>query len=640
MDNLNAYQKKCVNEDGHLLITACPGSGKTTVLSYRAERLLNDFPGSTILAVTFTKDAANELKERILKRVPGSESRVFAGTFHSLSLQLLKRSGVRFKLIDEAQSSEFLERVISIHHLNDSIKSNDLKQVFSAMQSACNPEDHEYMRNDMYRLLWDGYKAMKEEVGVIDFSDILSKSLELLQSGLVEPFNATFLLGDESQDMDEVQHEWINIHAKNGTKVTLVGDDDQSVYGFRYASGYGGMIKFLRDLEAKQVVLPINYRCGKKILGHAANLIEKNKKRVDKPIQAGMNYDGEVLPVVSSEFYSKEVLKDMNMGNERDAEFRHLVGFLVEDMRKNPPKDNFVVWNILSRKNINLNKLATSLRSEGIRYHKDDKSLWDTRNAKFLAGILRYLSVRPGKGEWIDLALFIGSYIDNMPYLYRDGEKMSLVNLYRYLVEDPDKLIIDSNLIKSAKALVYAEVKWRESLDKGTIEGMDACISSVGDMLIRNIMDDKKLAVKTRENACQNIVSCVNDLIGRRETELKKRLFMATNPMVNKSNALEYRMESCREACKESGKPMLFVNMMTMHKSKGLEFDNVFIVCADDYGLSSDGDLMKDEALDVDEERRLFYVAMTRARHRLGFSLLEKPSEGIKSTFLSDAKIL
>jgi superfamily I DNA/RNA helicase len=605
MSGLNPYQKRCVTEDGHLLITACPGSGKTTVLSHRSERLLVENPAATLMAVTFTKDAAEELRERILKRVPDAKNRLATGTFHSLALKQLKRAGFNRKIISDHEAKEMINTAIERANVAEELKAFDVLSTFNSIQSAVEPDNHPIVQtNAVYRELWFIYKSMKEQAEVIDFSDILHFSVRMMKSGEIQPFAATYVLGDEAQDMDEVQHEWINFHARNGSLVTLVGDDDQSVYGFRYASGYEGMRKFLRDLQATQVVLPVNYRCGADILAKAATLIENNIQRVDKPIEAGMDYPGEILsPIIG-------LLDDKG---SRKEEYERVINFLMEDHFVS--KRKVTEWAVLARGNFALADFERVCYENGIENHRESGTIWDARFARLFIGILNYIVDR----EWFGMALFLNTYMesDNL-FVSRD---MDLHRLYEMELEGSP-----ANA-ENLKALLYYEQQWREWLAAGDKESVDKLIQDVSQFLMANIDLIPRMSDKSRESAC-NVVEVCAQILMRRTEDLKRRIFMETSPLIKKGDRKTRKLKTVEE------KGGLFINLMTMHASKGLEFDNVFLIGCDDSAM------LKDDASsglpNVQEERRLFYVAMTRARHRLGFSVCSSDPSKLQSQFLTE----
>lgn len=139
----------------------------------------------------------------------------------------------------------------------------------------------------------------------MDFSDIVLLAVRKITSGELPPLAVRWLLVDEAQDMDQVQMEWIKLHGLAGTEVTLVGDDDQSLYTFRHAMGYAGLIEITTTLASTETTLPLNYRCAPNILGHAAKLIAHNKDRAPKRIEAYKKSLGEVCLVRASDRYDE-----------------------------------------------------------------------------------------------------------------------------------------------------------------------------------------------------------------------------------------------------------------------------------------------------------------------------------------------
>ncbi|KDN94706.1 ATP-dependent helicase [Hydrogenovibrio marinus] len=607
-NNLNIHQIKCVEEDGHILIIAGAGSGKTTVLSHRSQRLLQEQPGSTLMAVTFTRDAANELKGRILKRVPDANERVGAGTFHSLALDQLKRSGIKRKILSEQESLEFIKSAMS-NYEHEGADPYEVAKMFAAAQSMANPDSYPvFLTNPYYKSVWEDYRALKDESALMDFGDMLHLAVEGMRNGTVQPFRASYILGDEAQDMDEIQHEWIMLHAMNGSIITLVADDDQSIYAFRNASGYEGLVTFVDRLQAKKMMLPINYRCGHEILALGRTLIENNKKRLDKPIEAGVEFPGEVLKPVFAPF-SKETDT-----YKRHRELEVVVSNIITDHHRN---GGFQEWAILSRDNFSLSYLERFLNEQRIIYHRDVGSVWDSRAGRIFLSLLRYLS----DNDWLEIATFLNNFITSK-FLFQNIRTMNLTELYRLESEKNENKNLAKKNCDVLKDLIYQERQWRTMLDEKRI---DEVINGVADFFVANLRaffrNDKSYS------AARDILGiCVQLLSRRNENSLSRRLFMETSPLVKKTDQRKAKMDTA----KRDGK--LFVSLNTMHSSKGLEFDNVYIVGCDDDAL-----LKPNEAgmLDVEEERRLMYVAITRARKKLGFSASCDNGEVI-STFLTE----
>jgi superfamily I DNA/RNA helicase len=239
-----------------------------------------------LCAVTFTRDAADELKERIAHSSSNLEHRLIVGTFHSVALSQLKNyySSKLPKLLSEGQRLAVLKRCWKQHAPDLNFDEDVLPEIEAAKATL---KLYEF-EPPLVKLIYDSFISVMKSENSMDFSDILIMTVKLLHNGNISPLPIKWLLVDEGQDMDEVQQEWILIHGLSGIEVTLVGDDDQSLYAFRNALGYAGLQEITFRLNATQSTLPINYRCAPNILFHAAKLIAQNSNRAPKQIATMM----------------------------------------------------------------------------------------------------------------------------------------------------------------------------------------------------------------------------------------------------------------------------------------------------------------------------------------------------------------
>jgi superfamily I DNA/RNA helicase len=618
---LNPFQQKCVDHDGNLLITACPGSGKTTVLTHRAERLLKDFPDENLLAVTFTKDAAEELKDRIIKKIPGTENRVAAGTFHSLALNQIKRAGIKFRLLSERETVEIIQGAIDTHGLTKKYPIKSVMSHFSAIQSSANPDQHPAVISSLeIAAIWKTYKTTKQRAKAVDFADLIIMSLQKMKAGEIKPYNAKFILGDEAQDMDELQHAWINAHAENGSLITLVGDDDQSIFGFRFASGYKGMMLFMKDLKAQNNVLPINYRCGYDILKKAETLIEKNKERVDKPIKAGMDFPGSIIKPLEFEFLRRFGQDDKELTPSREPEIEG-VALVIGKIKQ------YEEWAVLARNNDTLKKLEALCRVSKINVYREGKSIWEAPQLASFLNILNYLV----NGKWFDMAILLDSFIESDELF--SSESMTLTELYR--IENEKKSAISAKNCIALKKIIFYERQWKQWLMEKNPDSTSKCLQDIADFTLENMKAVNKMSDSALNRTKDLLNLAVKILSERKEPDMKRRLFLETSPLIKNPGK---RRDSIKENAKNENKP--FVHLMTMHASKGLEFDNVWIMSADDHALlRTRFDFSRPLEINVDEERRLLYVAMTRARKTLvtSYSVFKSCPQ---TTLLQEADLL
>lgn len=608
MANLNQYQQLCVNSEGHTLVIACPGSGKTTVLTFRAENLLSKYSDGNILTVTFTKDAAEELRGRMAKKLPHAKSRIGAGTFHSLAKKQLQRAGFTIDLISEQESKAVIANIMET--FNCELEDDVVNAQFTELQSCLNPYKHTYLTtNPQMHKIWSEYQKIKNDAGKVDFSDFLLLAIKGMQEGSVLPYKARWILADEAQDMDEVQHEWIRLHSENGSDITLVCDDDQSVYSFRAAQGYEGIMNFKNIHDAKTLVLPINYRCGRLILEHAAKLIEHNNPhRVEKPIEAGVDYEGYVHETICPSPCTEK-------GSARSRfEYERMVSEIIATDFKHLKDDGHRDWAVLTRNNIQLNDIEQLLIENGIPYSRKSGSFWEQPVLRTYLSILKYVI----ENDWFGFSIFVNYFIGTN--LVFDKRCNNLTSLYHLLKDDRQK--------EKLKPLLYFERQWQDMILEGTTEKEDELLRDVAYFLEKNLLVKNE---KARERQINVLIAAINALINTKGKNLKNRIFIRTSPMMNKGDAAVKQRE------KALAENKLFVSLLTMHSSKGLEFDNVWLAGCETQNFlepKKDGRMV-----DTKEERRLFYVAMTRAKYNL-FSSLVLTDNVADSRFLLEAGIL
>ena len=252
--------------------------------------MLQNETSGRLCAVTFSKDSANELKDRITDLCGTLGHRLAVGTFHSIALSQIKRFSKTYpKLLDDGTRRALLRRCYSQH--SPDISFDDVVAAIDhAKSKIAHPSFSETEIEDIYQ----EYELVLKSENAMDFSDILLSAVRMMRDGEIPALPIRWLLVDEAQDMDEVQREWILFHGKNGVEVTLVGDDDQSLYSFRNALGYKGLLDITTALSSASMTLPVNYRCPPNILEHAARLIQCNKDRAPKQIGAHKTDLGEL----------------------------------------------------------------------------------------------------------------------------------------------------------------------------------------------------------------------------------------------------------------------------------------------------------------------------------------------------------
>lgn len=563
---LNPYQERAVTASGHCTILACPGSGKTRVLSARAARLLANHPKGRLCAVTFTRDAAEELRSRILATCGQDHARRLAvGTFQSLALAQIKRFS-RSKpprLLSEGERLAVLRRCWKQHAPN--ISFDGVVQAIDASKAKLAPVP---FADPSLESVFNGYQELMESEGAMDFADLLLLSVRRMARGDMPPLPIRWLLVDEAQDMDEVQMEWILLHGRAGAEITLVGDDDQSLYAFRHALGYAGLQKITFALSATETTLPVNYRCAPNILGHAAKLIAHNRNRAAKKITAHREDAGEIRVIRAPDRWAEvdQIVRTIRNGSQDDE------------------------WAILARTNLILDAVELALSDiDRPCVRSGGKSVWEHSIGSVFSGLLRSVV----DDSWTGLANAL-SFCGIQAEWVNGHSRRSFGGCAARLESAIEQAPEEDGTRKALLRLRMGLASWRDQAAKGrptlVVHGVAAFLFDY-----------------CKPNQA-NLLRKLEASIARMPGSLAQRLSILGRSSPNRQ------------------KPA--VQIMTLHASKGLEFDNVWIMGCED------GNLPHTDSTEEDE-RRLLYVGMTRARHRLILS--SAMEEGLESRFLEEA---
>lgn len=571
--SFNPYQVRGINSEGHCTIIACPGSGKTSVLSERAALLIRKNQQGRVCAVTFTKDAATELKTRIADAHGDAGSRLLVGTFHSIALSQIKRfMKSPPKLIDDNARRALLRRCYS-----QCATDTSFDDVATAIDKAKSKLAEPVFRDESIGHIFREYEAILKAENSMDFSDIMLRSVQMMRDGSMPTLPMRWLLVDEAQDMDDIQMEWILIHGHNGVEITLVADDDQSLYAFRNALGYTGLVHVSKVLASNEMTLPINYRCPPNILSAAAKLIGFNKERVHKNITAHKTENGELRVI---------------RGADRYDEMSHMVRYIKEHKRG---------WAILARTNMILDETEKVILSHGIQCSRvGGKSLLDYDISKAFLWLMRSVVT----DSWTDLAnvlvfLGLGSFMVN-----------------QHSKDTPDNAGCVTRLLSLKNKILAGSVSDADSEEKilflglcdGYVDWHNQSAHNRTFIVINGVKKILKGCVKKKSenDVLENITSVFTRIKGT---------------LVQKTNVLSRQFD-------RGSKRTPPVRLMTMHAAKGLEFDNVWVM-----GIE-EGNLPHVDSSEEDE-RRLLYVGMTRAKERLFLS--SSIEDGLESRFLSEA---
>ena len=619
MREFHPSQREAIeHKDGPMMVLAGPGSGKTTVITHRVKHLVENcgVEPSSILVITFTRAAAREMQERFEKLMSdeteaaeasgfaqeaggnpqaGSDaapvqhqqlsraaSRVSFGTFHSIFFTILKYA-YRYQasnIVREEQRTRFVREMVEKLKLEIEDEHDFISSVLgeiSFVKSEMVDLAHYYSQNcseEMFKEIYAGYEERMRRANLLDFDDMLVMCHELFtkRPDILAAWQKKFryILVDEFQDINKVQYEIVRMLAKPEDNLFIVGDDDQSVYRFR-GSKPEIMLGFPKDYpEAKTVLLGVNYRSTIEIVETASRLIRHNQKRYDKKLEAARGHGRPVITCVSADAQA-ETLRIVD-------EIKGYVqaGYKLEDIA------------ILYRTNLNPRLMIEKLMEFNIPFTMKDSlpNLYDHWISK---NVLAY--IRAARG---DLSRSNILQIINRPnrYVSRDALEDAAVSwdkvesFYqdkRWMVERIEQLKYDLMMLKTmppAAAVNYI----RKAV------GYDDYIKEYA--LYRRLKPEELAETLDQLQESAANYKTVEAWFGHME-DYRKRL--------------QEQAQAQRAA--HAG-----VSLMTMHGSKGLEFSVVYILDANE-GITPHRKAVLDA--DLEEERRMFYVAMTRAKDRL-----------------------
>ncbi len=585
MSQLSEVQQRAVtHRGGPMLVLAGPGSGKTLVLTWRVRYLTEVCrinPGE-ILVITFTRAAAREMKERYL-RMTGSESTAVSfGTFHAVFFQILKLAyGYRSEnILREEEKYRFLKDAVFRQKLEPDDEAELLSSISSEISRVKNerPDLQAYKATSCdsksFRAIFNEYDNRLRRSGKIDFDDMLGYCYELLKErpDILRAWQRKFryILVDEFQDINQLQYDIVRMLAAPEDNLFIVGDDDQSIYRFRGAKPQI-MLHFEEDYPAaKRVLLDTNYRCTGAIVEGAGRVIANNKERFPKDIRAQKDRGPAILTHL---FKNQEeeyacVIDKIRLWREKGGSYGDIA--------------------VLFRTNTQPRKLVEELIAEGIPFRMRD-SLPNLYDHWIVRDIFTYLRMSKGSLKRSDFL-----QIMNRPkrYIGRECLESEEISWEALLTWYDDKPWVCERIEKLQKDLKLA----------GRLSPSGAL------HYIRHIIGYEGYLKEYAEYRGRNPeeLSAVLDELA----ELAKGFSTLADWEAHISRVREELAKQARE--REQNKDS--VSLSTMHSSKGLEYRIVFIIDANE-GITPHRQVIFEE--DMEEERRLFYVAMTRAKELL-----------------------
>lgn len=623
---LNPEQRIAVEEtDGPCMIIAGAGSGKTRVLTYKVAQLIESGVSPfQILALTFTNKAANEMKERVSALVNVNADKIWMGTFHSLFARILRMEAEKigfsrnFTIYDTDESISVIKQVMSDNGI--STEKTNPRGVQSTISYLKNkiilPEDFSLSAKSVYEKIiekiYPEYQRILFKSNAMDFDDLLLKPIELFERNpdSLEKYQERFqfILIDEYQDTNKAQYIIVKMLSEKYKNISVVGDDAQSIYKWR-----GAEIQNIFDFESdfpdcKIIKLEKNYRSTQNILTFAGCVIKKNTKQIEKNLWTD-NQNGEEIHLI-------ETLTDKD-------EAGRISKYISQEGHKRKLK--FSDFAVLYRTNAQSRVLEESLRQNGIPYIIVGGIRFYQR--KEIKDILCHLKiiVNPNDDEAMQRVLNLKQGIGKTTVdKLRDLASEKNIQIYEAVKSVNDEAVFSSrtkNLLLGILNFInkYSLLKDEISLSE-VVRGI---IDEMG--ILKELRLENSVESEERINNISELISAVAEFENDEE-EPTLEDFLQQVSLVADIDEVDNKKNA--------------VTLMTIHSAKGLEFSVVFITGLEEGLFPVSGALNSEE--EMEEERRLFYVAITRAKEKLFISFANQryrfgiQSYQMKSRFLKE----
>lgn len=590
---LNEQQEEAANHrDGPCLVIAVPGSGKTRLLVERVGRLIESgVPANQVVSVTFTNKAADEMKERVCKRLGVSSPRCFVGTFHRLCVGLLRKFGdrlgysERYTIVDADDQKDIIRQVA--RSLDKTLERQEVPVIAKVVNDyreniwTRDQLDDAVDQNDDWIHIIDEYIERLAKLDMIDFSGLLYETIRLLEShqDVRERIQKAmrYIMVDESQDTNIAQFRLIEIFAGHWNNVFLVGDPSQSIYRFRSAR-YENIRDFLaKHKDCVKIELPLNYRSTPQIVGCAEKLIKHNASHMAEEFITE-NKSGEPVRCL----VMKNQYEEGNFVSKHISKLVRAGGWRYGDVA------------VLYRMNSMAEPIERAMTSSSVPYKViGGRSFYDRREIKDCLAMLRFASnpkdgiafhrccgVLPGVGEKTIAA------IENMA-MHEDITILDAANGYL------SKGKMHAKIRRGVEGIIekftggFAGVPTRDVL-ADLVDRFD-----FNDFLDKKFPEDSS---ERAENVQQLVASAGQYADENNDSSISS--FLQSIALISSSDDKEDKNR---------------VSLMTLHASKGLEFPIVFVVGVEQNMLPHGLSLAEDPFEGLEEERRLCYVGMTRA---------------------------
>lgn len=597
--NLDEEQAQAFNDDGNCVVIAVPGSGKTRLSIAKAAKYVLRFWPDSVMMVTFSRPAADEMRTRLASAI-GSElaGSVKIGTYHGLSHEILrrhyKRLDKKYAVIQDGQAKGMILRARD--SIAKNISNEDALVGVARIKATVRTDVEVFSRSDPISLIYRAYQSLLADLNGKDFADLIRECNQLFASGELKPHKAKYVLADEDQDKDRMQYDWLLAHQRGGSTITAVGDDDQSIYGFRNAMGHLALRGLAQDVKASVYFLRTNYRCGRNIVLLADQVISENVGRIEKEFLVGSSFEGEI-----------SVTSYRDAASEAEGVIKQFEE-LIDDPSFKPVDNQFAA---MHRTNFGLDYL--DMAAVGCKYRvvrEGGTTFTDRPHVSQALSILRFALDPNDRLNWHNAVSLSGMSSEGIhqfeSYIRKLPSRNSMIDAI-YAKEWLDKLgKQDKTLFDAFRGVA---VRWIEDA-----EALKDCTAA-----------DEDCGAKV-QRACSRIAELTSNRYFRQDIHFLGRVIGSRlRGPLGARLALVGRKSAGPEGDEQAETPVL--RLMTLHASKGLQFDGVWLT-----GLN-EGALPLDNS-DIEEERRLFYVGITRTILRLYISYV-KSGDTAPSRFLN-----
>ena len=602
LKSLNKTQKAAVEAiDGPVLIFAGAGSGKTRVLTHKLYYLVNEglFKPEEILAVTFTNKAAKEMKERVMKLLKTNELDLSMGTFHSICARILREDievlgfSRHFAIYDVKDQLDLIKVLFEEFEISKAlITPNQLRNQISLFKNKMmNPamvdrKARTILEKTVSKIYMEYQKNLKLN-DALDFDDLLTFPLDIFEKkpAVLKKYQKRwkYILVDEYQDTNRAQFQFLTNLAKAHENICVVGDDDQSIYGWRGAD-VSNILDFEKTFSSCRVfTLEKNYRSTQEILNAATAVVMNNDKRANKNLVAA-NGSGETLGLIET--------------IDEQEEASAIVSSIEKEIKLN--KRTFNKFSVLYRTNAQSRALEESFIRQGIPYNIIGSVRFYER--KEVKNVLAYLRLIVNLKDTISLrriinfpARGIGAKTIDKCVQQSEKDKIEFIDV----LKNPNKMDIRGKQADALFKFYNVIIKYHDLREKlSASELARSLVEEIG--VLSHFKESKEPDAKDRFDNVAELLTSIEE-------------FSIRNPKAGLSTFLEdVSLQTDIDHWNDSDNR---VTLMTIHSSKGLEFPVVFIAGMDE-GLFPLFRSLDDKS-ELEEERRLFYVALTRAEQKV-----------------------